>query len=114
LGVALSALCVVHCAALPFLLAALPALDGIAGEWVHVALLFAVVPVAGWALISGARKHGQWMWAAVGSVGIAALLLAHPLEHVAANELVGTAGTVLGALIVAVAHIGNHRRCADH
>ncbi len=103
-----------HCAVLPFLLAALPALDGIAGEWVHVGLLFAVVPVAVWALVSGARKHGQWIWTAVGSVGIAALLLAHPLEHAMNSEAVGTVGTVLGALIVAVAHIGNHRRCTDH
>ena len=114
MGVALSALCVVHCAVLPFLLAALPALDSLAGEWVHIGLLFAVVPVAGWALVSGARKHGQWAWVAVGSAGIAALLLAHPIEHVLGNEVAGTVSTVLGAVIVAIAHLGNHRRCADH
>lgn len=109
---ALSALCVVHCAALPFLLAAVPALKDIVGEWVHIGLLLAVVPVAGWALYSGARMHGRWMWAAIGGAGIVAMLLAHPLEHALHVEIIGTLVTVAGAVIVAVAHIGNHRRCS--
>jgi hypothetical protein len=110
-GIGLSALCVLHCLALPVVLVALPLAREVVNEWVHIALLFAVVPVAGWALVSGASRHRDWRWAALGGAGVVVLMGAHPIADQLNIDVVASVLTVLGALTLAVAHVGNRRGC---
>lgn len=111
-AIALSALCLVHCLALPAALAAAPALAAALPEqpWVHPAILATAAPLAAIALWRGWRRHGQRLPGLLGAIGVA--LLAAGV--VAGNGLTegGTAETVLtvlGGLTLAAAHLRNWR-----
>lgn len=80
-GIALSVLCAIHCAATPVLLAMLPALglstfglSTLEQPWVHQALFVGCVLLAGFALLRGFRVHGRRWVPGLASVGL--LLLA--------------------------------------
>lgn len=107
LGISLSGLCVVHCLAVPALLIALPrvSLGGLEGEWVHVALLAAAIPVSSTAFWRGLRLHGCAYPSAIGGMGLAILAAALILPSSEASERVVT---VAGALVLAAGHWRNH------
>ncbi|HEX7694925.1 MAG TPA: MerC domain-containing protein [Sphingomonas sp.] len=112
-----SALCLIHCAGLPLLLAALPALSSLihVPESFHVWILAFAVPSAALALFGGKRRHRQAYPLLAGLAGLillatgALLLLGGPWE---------TPVTILGSLCLAFAHVANwrlrhrHHRCA--
>jgi hypothetical protein len=107
-AVGASLLCLVHCLALPLLLAALPALSRFLAipEGFHVGLLFFAVPASGIALVAGRARHGGtrpllWGIAGLSFLAIAALALAETRWE--------TPVTVGGSLILAAAHISNWR-----
>lgn len=74
-AVGASLLCLIHCAGLPLLLAALPTLSRIIAlpDYFHVWVLGFAVPTSGVALIVGIGRHHAWQPLAAGSVGIALL-----------------------------------------
>lgn len=112
-----SALCLIHCAGLPLLLAALPALSALihVPESFHVWILAFAVPSAALALFGGKRRHRRAYPLLAGLAGLillatgALLLLGGPWE---------TPVTILGSLCLAFAHVANwrlrhrHHRCA--
>lgn len=109
-----SLLCLVHCLALPLVIAALPMLARALAlpESVHVWLLAFAIPASGAALLAGHVRHGA-AWP-LGAGGVGLLLLA-----VGALAFGGSGAetplTVSGGLILASAHIGNWRlRHARH
>lgn len=108
-AVGLSALCLVHCLALPGLALLLPVLGFWAqAEWVHVAFILVAAPVAVLAFIDLKtwRPRSRPM-IAVAAAGLT-LMLAGALEFpVAGYE---RPLTVLGGLLLAGAHIANWRR----
>nr|WP_295107428.1 MerC domain-containing protein [uncultured Caulobacter sp.] len=108
-AVGLSALCLVHCLALPGLALLLPVLGFWAqAEWVHVAFILAAAPVAVLAFVDLKtwRPRSRPM-IVVASAGLA-LMLAGALEFpVAGYE---RPLTVLGGLLLAGAHIASWRR----
>jgi hypothetical protein len=111
-----SALCLVHCAGLPLLLAALPALSGLIAlpESLHVWALAFAIPTSATALLVGYRGHRVMLPIIIGAIGLALLSLG-------ALVLLGgrfeTPVTIAGSLCLVAAHAVNWRRrrhCHQH
>ncbi|HVI99946.1 MAG TPA: MerC domain-containing protein [Sphingomonas sp.] len=102
-----SVACLVHCLALPLVLAALPALAAIVAipESVHLWVLLFAIPTSGYALIAGRAKHGIAWPLCLGAAGLI-LLAVGALALEGSRE---TAITVSGSLALAAAHLGNWR-----
>ena len=105
-GVLLSAVCLIHCLAVPVGLALIPALTGTVSEqeWLHqllVVLAFIVVTIA---LAKGIRAHRRYGPPLLASAGLALLALSLIVgEDHWAEQLV----TGAGALMTASAHLWN-------
>lgn len=107
LAIGASALCLIHCLALPVVIAFLPALaawaDG--GELFHIVMLAIAVPLSTWTLIAGWRRHGAIAPLVIGSLGLTLLVAGLGFEGL----MLGTALTVAGGVTLAMAHVGNLR-----
>jgi hypothetical protein len=106
--------CLVHCIALPVIVAALPVLASVMPipETFHVLALAFAVPATGGALYVGYRRHRLAAPLLVGGAGI--LLLALGVLHWGETPL-ETPVTILGSLLIAAAHVTNWRmRRATH
>jgi len=101
-AVSLSALCLIHCLALPFLAAALPVLASLSeAEWPHKAFVLAALPVSGWVLFrEQAAGRASW-FTPLALSGLALLLAAAFAEWLHDYE---TPLTVAGAVLLASAH----------
>lgn len=111
LGLLLSASCLLHCLALPIAVLTAPSLAMWLGETetaVHWALFVVAAVVSGVALYSGYRRHGIVLVLAVGGVGL--LVMAVAAAHLFGGSL-EAALTLIGASIVALAHVVNLRLC---
>lgn len=111
LGLLLSASCLLHCLALPVALVAAPALALWLGETettVHWVLFAIAAVVSGGALYLGYRRHGGALVVVVGTVGLAVMAVA--AAHLFGTTLEATL-TLVGASIVALAHVVNLRLC---
>lgn len=108
MAVGASALCLIHCLALPLVIAALPALAARLdlGEGFHLAVLAFALPVSGFALVEGWRRHRGVMPLIVGAVGLVLLGAGVAFEDMVAVE---TGVTVAGSLLLAGAHVANWR-----
>lgn len=110
-GLILSAACLLHCLMLPVALVAAPALAAWLGETettLHWILFVVALGVSGGALLAGYRRHGVRLVVTAGGAGLAVMA-------VAAAHLFGASGeaalTLVGAAIVAFAHVVNLRLC---
>jgi hypothetical protein len=104
-----STACMIHCLALPLLLAALPAIASRlnVGESFHAIVLLLAVPTSAWALIGGWRRHHARLPLLTGLAGL--ILMAGGIFF-ASREAVETGLTVAGSLCLAGAHIANWRQ----
>lgn len=107
IGLVLSGSCLVHCLLLPVAVVAAPSLAIWLGETessVHWFLFAVALVVSGWALYTGFRRHRVVLVMVVGGAGLLVM-------GIAAAHLFGRAPeaalTLLGASIVAVAHVLN-------
>lgn len=103
-----AAACLVHCVALPVLIAALPALASVipVPTSFHIAALIFAVPTTLFALGIGYRRHRQGFPVIAGVVGLALLVIA----VVAYERTPGEAPvTMLGSLVIVAAHLSNWR-----
>lgn len=107
-AIALSALCLAHCLALPVVIAAAPAMARVLPDqpWVHPAILATAAPLAAVTLWRGWRHHRSRRPAAIGLAGIVLLAAGVAVGDGAAE----TALTVAGGLALAGAHALNWRR----
>ena len=103
-----SCLCLIHCLALPLIVAALPAASsGLAiPESFHRWVLALAIPTASLALVQGQRRHHRAWPLAMGAVGLALLAAG---TFLLAEGTAETVATVCGSLVLASAHIGNWR-----
>lgn len=108
-AVGASVLCLIHCAGLPLLLAALPSLSRAFAipEHFHLWMLAFAIPTSAAALVAGWRSHGTGEPLVLGGFGLALMAAAALLFAGAAAE---TPMTIVGSLCLAGAHILNWRR----
>ncbi|WP_337847041.1 MerC domain-containing protein [Sphingomonas sp.] len=108
LAVGASVLCLIHCLALPIVIAALPALAARLdlGEGFHLAVLAFALPVSAVALGEGWRRHRGLTPLFVGAFGLMLLAAGLAFEDWVAVE---TGVTVAGSLLLAGAHVANWR-----
>lgn len=101
-AISLSALCLIHCLALPFLAAALPVAASLSeAEWLHKAFVLAALPVSGWVIFrERAARRATW-FTPLALAGLALLLAAAFAEPLHDYE---TPLTVTGAALLACAH----------
>jgi len=105
-AIGLSGLCLVHCLMGTLLLAALSAGgSGFFGHNIHQVGLAFAMPLAVLGLSRGIMRHGRWLVAAIGGLGIGfmagALIVAHGSGEVFF--------TVIGVVLVGIAHLLNIR-----
>ena len=113
LGIILSGICIIHCLALPLLLAALPFLGEsfFGGHGFHEWLLVAVVPVSLVALGFGYRRHGDANVLKLGGAGLALLAFAtYGYRLIGLSEDWERLISIAGGLIHATGHLLNFRR----
>ena len=113
LGVLLSGICIVHCLALPLLLALLPFLGGslLGGHSFHEYLLLAVLPVSLVALGFGWRRHGDASVLWLGGIGLGLLAFAtYGYRLIGLPEDWERIISIIGGLIHAAGHVLNFRR----
>ncbi len=108
LAVGASVICLIHCLALPIVIAALPALAARLdlGEGFHLAVLAFALPVSAVALGEGWRRHRGLTPLFVGAAGLVLLAAGLAFEEWVAVE---TGVTVAGSLLLAGAHVANWR-----
>jgi hypothetical protein len=106
--------CLIHCLALPLLIAALPVLSSVLPipENFHLIALGLAIPATAGALFAGYRRHRLAAPLIAGTVGLT--LLALGAIHWGETPL-ETPVTVVGSLCIAAAHLANWRyRRASH
>jgi hypothetical protein len=111
IAIALSGVCIIHCLAVPVLVAVLPmaALSLGSESHFHSLMLWFVVPtsIAGFGL--GLHAHRHIGIVLLGATGVAVLMVAGLWGHTAWATSVEVAVSVLGSLVLAVAHWLNFR-----
>lgn len=111
-AVTASAVCLIHCLALPAILVALPVLATmlVVPESFHAVAFAAAAPTSALAIATGHRRHGRlWPFVLAGSGLILLGIGAFVVEAETAERAISTAGAVL----LAIAHVGNWR-AASH
>lgn len=106
-AISLSGLCLVHCLVGSLLIAALSVSGGfLLDHHVHVVGLALAIPLAAFSLWRGVARHGRWLVAAFGALGLMLMILAQFATHGAAEEIVYT---VVGVTLLGIAHLLNLR-----
>ncbi len=116
LGLGASAVCLVHCLVLPFVLTGTLAVSSGAHHGFHLGVLALTLPLALWAAVPGYREHRDRGVLVLLGTGVALLALA-----LAFHDVLGEAGhiglTVLGSVTMLGGHLRNYRRraqCSTH
>ena len=109
-AVILSGLCLVHCLALPVLVAVVPFVSELGGDHLHAELLLVVIPISVLAFTIGYRRHRSLKVVGFGVLGMAVLALGGTYVHNRYGIAADRAMTVTGSAILAIAHFFNSRR----
>ncbi len=115
-AVLLSALCLVHCLLLPFIVAGLPLLAQFYDGHLHAQMLIVVVPLSVAALGIGFRGHRNRNVVTGGATGLLLLIVGATFAHEYLGVFADRFLTIAGALVLAMAHYRNsvlarrHRR----
>ena len=119
IAIALSAICIVHCLAVPLVVAILPIAAVSFGEdqHFHELMLWLVVPTSFLGFLLGYRQHGRSGLVMLGAAGVAVLVAVAIWGHEAWSAPVEISVSVAGSLLLATAHWLNFRevrRCHRH
>ena len=111
IAIVLSTVCIVHCLAMPLLLALLPVAAITFGDNAHFhsVMLWLVVPTSVVGFAMGFRVHRRPGIVAAGGAAVVVLAAAAVWGHTAWNPAAETAITVLASLALAAAHWRNFR-----
>ncbi len=110
-AIVLSTVCIVHCLAMPFVIAVLPiAAFAVGGDGhFHSLMLWFVVPTSVLGFGLGMRVHRRFDIVAMGVVAIAALAAAALWGHSAWDPSVEVVVNVASSVLLAAAHWRNFR-----
>jgi hypothetical protein len=112
-AIGLSISCLAHCLVLPVLLVILPSISSslIAGENVHVWLIYIVIASSLFALGMGCKQHRRRSFLAIGLCGLGFLILGACVDLIELKQVWEQVFTTLGALFIAFAHGRNFQTC---
>jgi MFS superfamily sulfate permease-like transporter len=108
-AVTLSGLCLVHCLALPFAIAALPFLGQFAEDHLHLQILIVVIPVSVIALALGFRRHRHLGIVMAGLASLIVITVGGTIAHLQYGIVADRALTIAGSLSLAITHYRNFR-----
>lgn len=119
IAITLSAVCIVHCLAVPLVVAVLPiaAVSFGESEHFHGLMMWLVVPTSLVGFTLGYRLHRRAGLVALGAAGVVILGTAALWGHTAWTEAVEVTVSVAGSLLLGLAHWWNFqevRRCHRH
>ena len=108
-----SALCIIHCLALPVFFRILRAINlyFVDDQAFHLILLVVVLPVSILALSLGCSRHKDGLTIIAGSAGLLLITIAAVFGHTLIDQTNEKAVTSIGSLILACAHIRNYQIC---
>ena len=107
-AISISALCIMHCLALPVLAASLPVLGVLTeAEWIHRGLVAIALPITAFALFRAQRTVNPAAFTILAIPGLSLLLAGAFVEALHDYE---TTLTVMGAVLLATAHIWRWRQ----
>ena len=106
-AVTLSALCLVHCLALPFIVAGLPFLAQYSEGHLHAQVLVVVLPLSCVALALGFRRHRNRRIVLAGIAGMLLLVTGATIAHDQLGLAADRAFTIAGSIALATAHFFN-------
>lgn len=106
----LSALCLVHCLALPLIVIGVPFLAQFAEGHLHLQMLAVVLPLSSLALGIGYRRHRSGRILTAGIVGMLLLTIGATVAHSQLGLIADRAFTICGSLTLATAHYFNSIR----
>ena len=109
-AVVLSALCLVHCLALPLIVIGVPFLAQFAEGHLHLQMLVVVLPLSTLALGIGYRRHRNSRILIAGIVGMLLLIIGATVAHAQLGLIADRAFTICGSLTLATAHYFNSLR----
>ena len=102
-AVLLSALCIIHCMALPLMITLLPlAVVWLEAEWVHQGFVLAALLISGYGIFADLRDSQGLSFPVSATIGLGFLIVAAFIEPLHDHE---TLLTFLGGLILSIAHI---------
>ena len=108
-AIVLSALCVVHCLALPLLIIVAPFLGQFFDGHFHAQLLVVVLPLSTGALALGYRRHRNPHILFAGILGMLLLTIGGTVMHSQFGIVADRIFTIAGALVLATSHWFNGR-----
>ena len=109
-AVALSALCLVHCLALPLVVAGLPFLAQYSESHLHAQVLIIVLPLSVIAFGLGFRRHRDMRIILAGGLGMLLLVIGATIAHSQLGLAADRLFTISGSLMLATAHFFNSYR----
>jgi hypothetical protein len=111
IAIVLSTICIVHCLAVPIVVAVLPiaAITLADDAHFHALMLWLVVPTSAVGFALGFRVHRRWGIVAFGAAGAGALAAAAIFGHAYWAESVEVTASVVASLALAGAHWMNFR-----
>jgi MerC mercury resistance protein len=109
-AVGLSGLCLVHCLALPLVIALLPFLAQYSDGHLHLQMLAAVLPLSTIALGLGYRRHRDRRILVAGGVAMLLLTVGATIAHSQLGLAADRAFTMAGSLTLAITHYFNATR----
>ena len=109
-AVVLSALCLVHCLALPLIVIGVPFLAQFAEGHLHLQMLVVVLPLSSLALGIGVRRHRNQRILFAGIAGMLLLVIGATVAHTQLGLIADRAFTICGSLTLATAHYFNSIR----
>lgn len=112
-AVGLSALCLVHCLALPLVVAGVPFLAQFAEGHLHAQMLVIVLPLSIIALGLGYRHHRNGGIVLTGTIGMVILIIGATVAHSQLGLTADRLFTIVGALVLATAHFYNSIRTRE-
>lgn len=112
-AISLSMLCLLHCLAVPLLIAVVPSVAAMAftDESFHLWLVLAVFPTSIYALTMGCKRHKQKKVVMLGGIGLTLLVLALVLGSIFHNEVIEKTLTAMGTLLIGFSHFQNFKLC---
>ncbi|WP_394203704.1 MerC domain-containing protein [Shewanella waksmanii] len=112
-AIAVSALCALHCIATPLLLALLPSISvlPLSDHIYHEVMVWLVLPTSSIAILLGCKRHKDSKVLLLAVVGLLTLALSATIGHDVLGEVGEKVATLVGAFVVALAHLRNFKLC---